>query len=243
MTLNLPTQPFTFLKAVEFFGEYEDAIPLISDMKNDMKEFIQFVEESSCDSFEGITTSLQKITDDLYSNLGRNVNAFKALYYENNQQMEIIHRLASNYVHGLFHVKFWIILTKTCFAIQDALLYSTCQASTIQNDCIEYLTMASDVFYSIEHDLLTPEEVSNALIGFINKINNGVPIIANRIETIKKIIVLLKPIHLMSIYHYVALTNNNDVTNVLKQIIDDLLMNGPVIQFVQENMVCLMDEE
>ncbi|EMH74623.1 hypothetical protein EHI8A_012790 [Entamoeba histolytica HM-1:IMSS-B] len=153
MTLNLPTQPLTFLKAVEFFGEYEDAIPLISDMKNDMKEFIQFVEESSCD------------------------------------------------------------------------------------------TMASDVFYSIEHDLLTPEEVSNALIGFINKINNDVPIIANRIETIKKIIVLLKPIHLMSIYHYVALTNNNDVINVLKQIIDDLLMNGPVIQFVQENMVCLMDEE
>lgn len=67
MDVVFPDKPYTFLKAVEFFGEFEDAITVLSDMKNDMKEFIQFVEESGCESISAITSSLQKIADDLYS--------------------------------------------------------------------------------------------------------------------------------------------------------------------------------
>lgn len=175
--------------------------------------------------------------------MGSKVTELKALYYENTEQNELLKQLAYNYVHGLFHSKFWTILTNISFGIQDALVYSTCQSSTVQNNIPELITLAEKVFSSMDNDLCTPDEYATAFMRLAGSLNAATPIISNRPEVWKKTIVLSKPKHLMSIYYYLSLSTDPTVSEPLKCVIEDLLQVGPVVECVQENVICLMDDD
>ncbi|ELP86361.1 hypothetical protein EIN_296810 [Entamoeba invadens IP1] len=249
--MEFPKEKITFLKAVEFMGEFEEAIPVVNEMKKEMMDFIQFVEESECENYEEIISSLNKISDDLYTNFSTTVTSVKPLYYENNPNMQIIQTIAFNYVHGIFHLKLWRLLTVVLFAIQDALLLSTCQSSILSSllsdeSTTTLLESFKETFNTIQTDLVTPDEVLYALKTLSDAIDKTTPVVENRSEKWKEFVVLSQPSHLMSIYHYIKLSQNTEneaISNLIKNVIDDLLTNGPVVEKMQEKVVCLIDDE
>ncbi|KAL7711910.1 CYRIA/CYRIB Rac1 binding domain-containing protein [Entamoeba marina] len=225
MDFSLPSEPYSFFDAIA------------------VKEFIQTVENMQKEKLNDVIEMLNSIVEEFYTSICKTVTYFKALYYENDPKINIIHQLASNYVHGLFHSKLWNLLTKVCFTIQDALIHSTCTSSTITNDTPHLVSASERIICKIEEECMTPDEVTNEISEIFQLISTEEQDDAKKDELFKNVLVQVEPKHFMSMYQYILLIPNNPIAPQLRTAIDDLLLNGPVLQIQTENVICLMDDE
>ena len=237
MTIQLPDEPYGFLKAVEFFGEYNGITTYMQDMKSDLKDMIQTIEKTNNDNYTEIINNLDDMINTLYNNICKNVDEFKPLFYENSPLLPNIKKQCFNYVHGLFHSKLWNIMIKSSFVLQDSLILSACKSSNITNDYPHLVIAAKKLFERVETEKLTPEEVSNEVKEIFQLIESEVGDDGDKEDKIQRIIYLSQPSHIMSLYQYVVLNSDDYVINQLKSIIDNALVNGPIVDFVQETNV------